>query len=142
MADPGYSGTPLVKKLGLQDSQTVLFVNLPPTLAWLSSVCEFQALHTTWPEAIQRQFDVIVWFGMAREILERDTRALFSSLTPNGCVWICWPKKASKIPTTITENVLREVLLPSGLVDVKVCAVDEVWSGLKFMIRKELRAGL
>lgn len=68
--------------------------------------------------------------------------ALTASLKPDGMIWISWPKRASKVPTTIAEDVLREILLPTGLVDVKVAAIDEVWSGLKFVFRKELRAGL
>jgi len=142
MADSGYSGTPLVKKLGLQDGQTVLFVDLPLALVELSDACEFRSVHAEWPHTVQREFDGILWFGKSREALQDVAPVLFSSIRPTGFVWICWPKKTSKIPTSMTENVLREVLLPTGLVDVKVCAVDDVWSGLKFMIRKELRTGL
>lgn len=67
---------------------------------------------------------------------------LFHVIKPDGMIWISWPKKSSKVQTSITEDVLREILLPTGLVDVKVCAIDETWSGLKFMIRKELRRSL
>jgi hypothetical protein len=78
-------------------------------------------------------------FTTERTVLERTAPALLPVLVPNGMVWISWPKKSSSVPTDVTEDVLREVLLPMGLVDIKVCAVDEIWSGLKFVIRKELR---
>ena len=142
MPDIGYSGTPLVKKLGLQSSQSVLFLQLPESLGQLTSACGFQSLQHDWPGTPNRQFDCILWFGRHRDILEECALQLFSAMKPNGFIWICWPKKTSKVPTTISEDGLREILLPTGLVDVKVCAVDQTWSGLKFVIRKELRAAL
>ena len=83
-----------------------------------------------------KDLDLIHFFSADRRELERE---LHARIRPNGMLWISWPKKASGVPSTITEDVVREVALPRGLVDVKVCAVDETWSGLKLVIRKELR---
>ncbi|MEK1860731.1 MAG: DUF3052 domain-containing protein, partial [Rhizobium leguminosarum] len=94
------------------------------------------------PETPQRAFDYVHLFTTERAALDAIAPALFRVLRPDGMVWISWPKKSSRVPTDITEDVLREVLLPMGLVDIKVCAVDEIWSGLKFVIRKELRGAL
>ena len=76
---------------------------------------------------------------MERAALEARVAQLRPLLAPAGFLWVSWPKKASKVPTDITEDVIREVILPTGLIDVKVCAIDAIWSGLKLMIRKELR---
>ena len=84
-------------------------------------------------------YDVIHGFTTARSELETAAKPLMDSIDRDGSIWISWPKKASKVPTDITEDVIRDVILPIGLVDVKVCAVDTVWSGLKLVIRKELR---
>lgn len=84
-------------------------------------------------------FDVLHIFTKARAALDDYALAMLKAIKRDGMVWISWPKKASKVPTDMTEDVIREVLLPTGLVDVKVCAVDEIWSGLKLMVRKELR---
>ena len=86
-----------------------------------------------------RGYDLIHGFTASRAQLEKSAKSFIPAITRDGTVWISWPKKASKVPTDITEDVIREVLLPTGLVDVKVAAVDEVWSGLKLVIRKELR---
>jgi hypothetical protein len=100
----GYSGTPLLQKLGVKPGS-----------------------------------DVIVFFTTERAELEARIEALGRAIFPNGSLWISWPKKASKVPTDITENVVRDVVLPLGLVDVKVAAIDETWSGLKIMWRRENR---
>jgi len=83
--------------------------------------------------------DLVHFFSADRRHLEMALPKFFEKLVPNGMVWVSWPKKASKVPSTITEDVVRAVALPLGFVDVKVCAVDAVWSGLKLVIRKELR---
>ena len=83
--------------------------------------------------------DVIHLFTTARAVLEDLAQRLMDLMARNGMLWVSWPKKAAKVATDITEDVIRDVLLPLGLVDVKVCAVDQTWSGLKMMIRKELR---
>ena len=89
-----------------------------------------------------RTFDLVHWFATSSKDLESGIGEVAKGLKPDGALWISWPKRASKVATDITEDVLREVILPTGLVDIKVCAVDEVWSGLKFMFRKELRVAL
>ena len=88
------------------------------------------------------ELDLAVLFVTERRALARGLRTLQPKLQPAGMIWVAWPKTASKVPTDITEDVVREVALPRGLVDVKVCAIDEVWSGLKLVIRKELRGDI
>lgn len=141
IAAAGYSGTPLPKKLGFKDGQVVGFIDLPPDLDDLKGARDFAAVaELHWDELTGANgFDVLHLFTKVRARLEENTTAMMAAIKRDGMIWISWPKKASKIETDITEDVLREVLLPTGLVDVKVCAVDKDWSGLKFMIRKELR---
>lgn len=139
MAETGYSGTPLPKKLGLKPGQHAVFIGLPDNLAHLKSFEGLASVSTSLQQNAPGKSDVIHIFETQREALEDIVDILRSGIQPHGMIWISWPKKASKVPTSITEDVLREIFLPSGLVDVKVCAVDEIWSGLKFVIRKELR---
>lgn len=138
----GYSGTPLAQKLGLKDGQRVLFIGLPKELNDLRKAAHFremaQAGWDTWTDG-EPNYDLIHGFTTSRAVLEANARPLMDEIDRNGTIWISWPKKASKVPTDITEDVIRDVVLPIGLVDVKVAAVSEVWSGLKLMIRKELR---
>lgn len=136
----GYSGTPLEKKLGLKDGQAALLLGVPESVGALNGFSGFARLDRIFPDDGTR-FAYVHLFETQRGVLEDMASSLRQIVRPDGMIWISWPKKASKVPTTITEDVLREVLLPTGLVDVKVCAIDEVWSGLKFMIRKELRGG-
>lgn len=137
----GYSGTPLPKKLGLKDGQRALFLDLPKSLASLkTSVALAAADAGSWDKLKSaKSYDFIHGFTASRAVLEKAAKPLMSAITRDGMIWISWPKKASKVPTDITEDVIREVVLPIGLVDVKVAAVDEIWSGLKLVIRKELR---
>lgn len=141
-ATAGYSGTPLAQKLGLKDGQRALFIELPASLNELSVSRAFgemvQAGWETWRDG-DPGYDVIHGFTAARSVLEDNAGPLMESITRDGSIWISWPKKASKVATDITEDVIRDVVLPIGLVDVKVAAVDAVWSGLKLVIRKELR---
>lgn len=140
--DPGYSGTPLPQKLGLKDGQRVLFIGLPLELNDLRASRHFLEMAQAEWEAFgegEQGFDVIHAFTSSRAVLEDKAKALMSAISRDGMIWLSWPKKASKMPTDITEDGIREVILPIGLVDVKVCAVDAVWSGLKLVIRKELR---
>lgn len=142
MAEAGYSGTPLPKKLGLKDGQVVGFYNLPETLKELKSAAAFAGVTDLNAEGIdlaREDYDVVHLFLVARADLEAMAEAVLGAIKRDGMVWVSWPKKASKVKTDITEDVIRAVLLPVGLVDVKVCAVDAVWSGLKMMIRRELR---
>lgn len=138
----GYSGTPLAQKLGLKDGQRVLFISLPPELNELRASRHFretaQAGWETWQDC-GPGYDLIHGFTASRAVLEANARPLMEAIARDGVIWISWPKKASKVPTDITEDVIRDVVLPIGLVDVKVAAVNEIWSGLKLVIRKELR---
>lgn len=130
----GYSGTPLIKKLGIKENMTVSFVHTPD---------HYHALLGTIPtgvnEAATKDISFTHAFYYDRTKFEQELPGLMSKMARDGMIWISWPKKASKIPTTMNEDIIREVALPIGLVDVKVCAVDETWSSLKLMIRKELR---
>ena len=141
-ATAGYSGTPLPQKLGLKDGQRVMFIALPEDLSELREARHFaEATLAGWDSFADGElgYDVIHGFTAMRAVLEESAQPLMHTIGRNGSIWISWPKKASKVPTDITEDVIRDVVLPIGLVDVKVAAVNEIWSGLKLMIRKELR---
>jgi hypothetical protein len=142
MTASGYSGTPLPKKLGLKDGQRVLFISLPKELNELRKACHFREMAQAGWETFtdgDPGYDVIHGFTASRAVLEKAAKPLMQQIGRDGTIWISWPKKASKVPTDITEDVIRDVVLPIGLVDVKVAAVNEIWSGLKLVIRKELR---
>lgn len=133
----GYSGTPLVQKIGIKPGHRVVLRNHPPSfMRDLGKLPEGAAA----TERLNGAADVVVYFTEKRSALERDFPALAAKLQPAGMLWIAWPKKASGRPTDLTENVVRETGLGLGLVDVKVCAIDETWSGLKFVIRLRDRA--
>lgn len=142
MSTAGYSGTPLAQKLGLRDGQRVLFIDLPKDLAALRKAANFREMRAktwkAWHDGVPG-YDLIHGFTTSRAVLENNARPMMGAIDRNGIIWISWPKKASKVPTDITEDVIREVVLPLGLVDVKVAAVSDIWSGLKLVIRKELR---
>lgn len=138
----GYSGTPLNKKLGLKDGMHALLIGVPETFSDISGFPGFAGVESEMPTSPARVFDYIHVFETDRGRLEASVASIRASLKQDGMLWMSWPKKASKVPTTITEDVLRTIFLPTGLVDVKVAAVDETWSGLKFMFRKEIRATL
>jgi hypothetical protein len=129
---PGYSGTPLAKKLGIKDGWTVFFVNAPaevlkelkPALATCKLV-----------NNAKTSLDFAMVFTTSQAKLQREFKRIDKSLTASGMLWISWPKKTSGVATDVNENVVREIGLAAGLVDVKVCAVTEVWSGLKFVRR-------
>lgn len=127
----GYSGTSLAKKLGIGSDTRLVLINAPDKLAAELRTPEVGEKGT--PEV------VVIFATEAVDLDRRFVRAL-RKLPPDGAIWCAWPKKASKVPTNITEDLLRELFLPTGMVDNKVCAVDEVWSGLRFVVRKELRA--
>ena len=132
----GYSGTPLAKKLGIKEGARVAFVDAPEgfddTVAPLPDGVEVarQARAGT---------DVVVFFTTRRARLEQRIDRLRKAIEPDGAVWVAWPKRASGVPTDMTEQEIREVVLPLGLVDNKVCAIDETWSGLRLVIRLEHR---
>ncbi len=136
MAPAGYSGTPLPKKLGIKDHHVVALLDEPDDLrdllVPLPDGVEFRT-------DLRRKPDVAVAFFVKRSAFERRLDALGRAVFPASSVWIAWPKKSSGVTTDITEDTVRDVALPHGLVDVKVCAIDETWSGLKLMWRKELR---
>ena len=138
----GYSGTPLAQKLGLRDGQRVLFIDLPGELGALRSARDYLEMAEAGWEALAEAgggFDLIHGFTASRAVLEANARPLMEAIARDGVIWVSWPKKASRVRTDITEDVIRDVVLPIGLVDVKVAAVDAVWSGLRLCIRKELR---
>lgn len=139
MSDSGYSGTPLVRKLGLKDGQVALLLHVPPGLDEITGFAGFLRADAALVPPALRIYDYIHLFETQRSALEEAASAIAARLKPDGHLWISWPKKASKVPTTLTEDALRQVFLPLDLVDVKVCAVDAVWSGLKFMFRKGVR---
>ncbi len=140
-APAGYSGSSLARKLGLREGQAALLIRVPG-IAEIQGFDHFSSVEIALPSIIERRFDYGHVFETRRSVLEDIAQALSRVLKPDGMLWISWPKKAARMPTTITEDVLRSIFLPLGLVDVKVCAIDETWSGLKFVIRKERRAGL
>ena len=128
----GYSGTPLIQKLGIKPGMAVHFVAAP---------ADYPTTLGTLPDAIvsaktlKAPLDFVQFFTTSRKALEAKFPALARSLAPAGMLWISWPKKASKVETDVTEDVVRGIALKGGLVDVKVCAVDDVWSGLKLVRR-------
>ncbi len=132
----GYSGTPLVKKLGIKGGSKLFLVNAPP---------EYLHLVAPLPEGVKivsrlsNGTDMVHIFSTKEVHLVKTLRASLPKLTQDGMIWVSWPKKTAKVSTDITEDTIRKVALPLGLVDIKVCAVDDVWSGLKLVIRKELR---
>ncbi len=138
----GYSGTPLPKKLGLKNGQTALLLGVPKTVVEIRDFSGFIKTRRTLRNLSSREFDYAHLFVKARKTLEFQVPQIYPLLKPDGMLWVSWAKKSSGVKTDITEGVLREVILPSGLVDVKVCAIDTTWSGLKFMFRKEIRSSL
>ncbi len=132
----GYSGTPLPAKLGIKPGFLVLVVNEPANYRLLLAPLPESV---TFVKKLTNAVDLIHLFTKSAAELDTKLRAWRREMKPEATIWVSWPKKASKVATDITEDVIRDVALPMGLVDVKVCAVDETWSGLKLVIRKELR---
>jgi hypothetical protein len=132
----GYSGTPLAKKLGFTKPMTVLVVGEPDGYrAWLGELPEGVCLVTRAPATIAAAH----CFISRRAELEKQLVRFRKTLDPAGFLWVSWPKKASKVATDVTEDAVRGLALPLGFVDIKVCAVSEVWSGLKLVIRRTER---
>jgi hypothetical protein len=132
----GYSGRPLAAKLGLKPGQSAWAGGMPATIV---ATIEQDVPGFVFAPEPEEGLDVAHLFTDSRAELEGEIARLRPLLAPAGMIWVSWPKKASKVPTDITEDTVREVAFPHGLVDVKVCAVDETWSGLKLVIRKALR---
>jgi hypothetical protein len=132
----GYSGTPLAKKLGIAEGSVIAFESAP---------AGFAAVLGTLPDGVQvrksarGQRDLVVSFVTRRSALARRIDRLGESIFPAGAIWIAWPKRSSGVETDVTEDVVREVALPLGLVDNKVCAIDDTWSGLRLVWRRERR---
>ena len=133
----GYSTTPLADKLGLKPGMRLFIADMPASVRQEARVDDLGLEVLAGPCT---GIDAAHVFVTDRATLERELKALRQLIAPSGFIWASWPKKSAKMDTDITEDTIREVALPLGLVDVKVCAVDEIWSGLKLMIRKELRA--
>jgi hypothetical protein len=139
MSQPaGYSGTPLPRKLGIGEGDEVALIGAPEWLEdLLGEVPSVAQLHTDLDgDAL---FDVIVVFVSWRAELEAELDRLRDHMAPACGLWVAWPKKAAAVPTDMSDNVVREVALPTGLVDNKVCAIDETWSALRLVIRRENR---
>ncbi|MEZ0229403.1 MAG: DUF3052 family protein [Planctomycetota bacterium] len=128
----GYSGTPLPKKLGVKEGHRLALVSAPPGFEKTLGPVPAEV---TKGLAKGAPFDVIVWFVKERGALEAGFEEAKAKLDPSGGLWVSWPKKASGVKTDITEDVVREIALDRGLVDNKVCAIDETWSGLRLCVR-------
>ena len=132
---PGYSGKSLAQKLGIRENDRIVVLGEPPEYADLIGHLPGVDRGQRVSEAV----DLVHVFATKRSDLERRLKSLRDSVRADAAVWVSWPKKSSKVPTDITEDTIRDVALPLGFVDIKVCAVSDVWSGLKLVVRKELR---
>jgi hypothetical protein len=134
----GYSGTPLPRKLGIKEGTAFAVRHAPDGFA--ATLGELPP-GSEWRTQMRSPLDVVIAFYVERSRLIADWPRLTRAVSPAGTVWVAWPKRASKIDTDITEDVLRTELLPTGWVDNEVCAIDERWSGLRFALRRALRPG-
>ena len=132
----GYSETPLLQKLGIREGTRMVAVNAPA--AFRADLGELP-LAVEWANRVRAPLDLVIAFHTKRSSLVANWPTLIAAMEQDGAVWVAWPKKASGMPTDINETTLREDLLPTGWVDNKVCAIDETWSGLRFVLRKEHR---
>lgn len=142
LAAAGYSGTPLPAKLGLRDGMVAAFIALPPELDDLAEAVSFAKVDrpADWAAISGRQkYDAVHAFTRQRAEIEDGLAGIEMAIKRDGMVWVSWPKKASKVPTDVTEDVIRSEALKRDLVDVKVAAINEIWSGLKLVIRKDRR---
>jgi hypothetical protein len=137
MQAAGYSGTPLWKKLGIKEGSRLYVLAEPEGYRLL---LEPLPVGVTFSRSASASTDLAHIFITRRTDLERHLAALRASLAVTAPVWVSWPKKSARVPTDVTEDTIRAVALPMGFVDIKVCAVSEVWSGLKLVVRKELRS--
>jgi hypothetical protein len=132
----GYSGTPLAGKLGIKDGSRVHVVGAPQGYRDLLAPLPRGVRFLSAPD---RTTDIVHIFSTKTAALAQALAGYRVTLDPGAAVWVSWPKKSARVPSEITEDVVRTVALPLGFVDVKVCAIDETWSGLKLVVRKELR---
>jgi len=128
----GYSGTPLVKKLGIKEGSRVALVNAPENFQ--AELGELPA-DVKFMRSTSKSLDLILFFVLSERVLARDFAKLAARLTSNGMIWIAWPKKSSGVTTDLTFERVQRIGLDAGLVDVKICAIDDTWSGLKFVYR-------
>ena len=132
----GYSGKPLATKLGIKEQTSLVAVDAPNgyrrLLEPLPAAVRFSS-------KIDKTTDIVHVFCTAKSELSRELKSYRKELGPNAAIWVSWPKRSANVPTDVTEDVVRAIALPLGFVDIKVCAVDDVWSGLKLVVRKELR---
>ena len=137
--EAGYSGTPLARKLGIGEDDEVAVIGAPDgfTGRLAAQLDDSVLIHDDLASAAL--FDVIVAFMTWRTELEAELDRLRARMAPACGLWIAWPKRAAKVPTDMSDHVIREVALPTGLVDNKVCAIDQTWTGLRLVIRRELR---
>jgi hypothetical protein len=133
----GYSGTPLWKKLGYRPGSRAFVVGAPPGYRKLLGLPA--PVKVAWLARRRQGMGLVHVFSASEQALQGELARLRREIAPDGAVWVSWPKKASRVPTDVTEDRIRDIALPMGFVDVKVCAVDDTWSGLKLMIRRTLR---
>jgi hypothetical protein len=136
MPSVSYSGTPLGKKLGFKPGMELLVVNEPQHCRKL---VEPLPDNVKWAARLSATTDLVHLFVTRKVQLAEALRTFRAKINTDCVIWVSWPKKAAKVPSDLTDNAVRETALPLGLVDIKVCAIDDVWSGLKFVVRKELR---
>ena len=132
----GYSGTPLPQKLGIKPGLMVVTINAPANYRRLLGQIPDSV---TFSERLKSGSSFVHLFTSRRSEMQKKMSILRDKISDNGAIWVSWPKKSSGISTNVTEDVIREIALPLGFVDIKVCAVDDTWSGLKLMIRRENR---
>ena len=135
-AGAGYSGTPLAKKLGIKEHFRIVAPGAPRGYRQILGPLPASVRFAAEPDAAT---NLVHLFTTRRVELSKALSGYRARLAPEAMVWVSWPKKAAKVPTDVTEDVVREIALPLGFVDVKVCAIDDVWSGLKLVVRKALR---
>jgi hypothetical protein len=137
----GYSGTPLVKKLSIKPPLVLVAIDAPSEyLQWLGELPPGVKIVSKLPTKIREHVQAAHLFVTRRSVMAKELARLRKLLEQNGFVWVSWPKKSSKVETDVTEDVIRAEALPLGFVDIKVCAVSDIWSGLKLVIRKSERA--
>jgi hypothetical protein len=135
--EAGYSGTPLPRKLGIKPGHEVAVLGGPAGVA--ASLSGLPGVEVRRDLSGSDPLDVIVFFVTWRADLEEQLGTLRRRMAPAAGLWVAWPKRAARVPTDMTEHVIREIALPTGLVDNKVCAIDDTWTGLRLVIRRELR---
>jgi len=132
----GYSATPLAQKLGITPEMAVVVISAPANYRKLLGRI---ACSVEFSDEIKNASNFVHIFTKSRGELEKRLSILRQKITDSGIVWVSWPKKSAGVPTDVTEDVVRSIALPLGFVDVKVCAIDETWSGLKLMVRRTNR---